>query len=106
MAGCTAPRSPRSSVGKAADWLREERRKTLGDWAAFCRACGFALRWFDEYESELPPVCPQCGGELVHRCASCGAPFSSAFAVDCDACGAELRANELFGAPIRRERSR
>src|SRR5215208_3783968 len=25
-------------MGKAADWLREERRKVLGDWAAFCRS--------------------------------------------------------------------
>ena len=25
-------------MGKAADWLREERRKVLGDWVAFCLA--------------------------------------------------------------------
>ena len=34
-------------MGKASDWLREERRKTLGDWVAFCLACGFAQRYFD-----------------------------------------------------------
>jgi predicted nucleic acid-binding Zn ribbon protein len=90
-------------VGKASDWLREERRKVLGDWAAFCRECGFALRWFEELEDALPEACPQCGGELVHRCPDCGARFSSAFAVDCEACGAELRANAMFGTPIRRK---
>src|SRR5215213_6194308 len=41
-------------VGKASDWLREERRKVLGDWVAFCRDCGSARRWFEEFEAELP----------------------------------------------------
>jgi hypothetical protein len=68
-------------VGKAADWLREERRKVLGDWSAFC------LR---------------CGGEMRHRCPSCNAPFSSTFAVDCEECKAPLREPELFGVRIRR----
>jgi hypothetical protein len=61
-------------VGKAADWLREERRKTLGDWVAFCLACGFVQRYFDESEGELPKTCP----------------------------GAALRPAEAFGVPIRR----
>lgn len=91
-------------MGKASDWLREERRKVLGDWAAFCRSCGFVLRWFEQFESDVPAACPQCGGELLHRCPSCGARFSSAFAVACEACGSELRANVMFGKPIRRER--
>ena len=91
-------------MSKASDWLREERRKVLGDWAAFCRSCGFVLRWFDEFEDDLPEGCPQCGGDLVHRCSSCGAAFSSAFAVACEACGSALRANAMFGRPIRRER--
>jgi predicted Zn-ribbon and HTH transcriptional regulator len=90
-------------MGKAADWLREERRKVLGDWAAFCARCGFVVRWFEEYETELPDACPQCRGELVHRCRACGAPFASAFAVTCERCDAPLRENELFGAPIRRD---
>ena len=90
-------------MGKAADWLREERRKVLGDWAAFCVRCGFVVRWFEEYEREVPEVCPQCAGELVHRCGACRAPFASAFAVTCERCGAALRENELFGAPIRRD---
>jgi len=124
------------NVGKASDWLREERRKVLGDWAAFCLACGSAQRWFEEFEAELPATCPACGGELLHRCLACGsaqrwfeefeaelpatcpacggellhrcpacnAPFSSAFAVECEECGGKLREAELFGGPIRRAR--
>jgi predicted nucleic acid-binding Zn ribbon protein len=89
-------------VGKAADWLREERRKTLGDWVAFCLACGFVQRYFEDFVDELPADCPQCGGELRSQCPSCGARFSSAFAVECEACGAELRPAEHFGIKIRR----
>ena len=91
-------------MGKAADWLREERRKVLGDWVAFCLGCGAARRWFEEFEMELPDTCPQCGGELLRRCRSCGTPFSSVAVVDCEKCGAPLRANELFGSKIRRTR--
>jgi hypothetical protein len=89
-------------VGKASDWLREERRKTLGDWVAVCLACGFAQRYFEEWESELPETCPQCDGELRARCPACGARFASAFAVTCEECGGPLRPSELFGVRIRR----
>ena len=89
-------------MGKASDWLREERRKTLGDWVAFCVACGHAQRYFEEWESELPAACPGCGGELRSQCPSCGARFSSAFAVECEACGGALRPLEAFGGPIRK----
>ena len=89
-------------MGKAADWLREERRKTLGDWVAVCLQCGAALRWFEEFETELPERCAQCGGELLRRCPSCNAPFSSIADVECEECGAQLRPNELFGSRIRR----
>ncbi len=89
-------------MGKAADWLREERRKTLGDWAAFCLTCGAARRWFEEFEAELPDECAQCGGVLLRRCPRCRAPFSSMFAVACEDCGAALRQPELFGARIRK----
>jgi predicted nucleic acid-binding Zn ribbon protein len=89
-------------MGRAADWLREERRKTLGDWVAFCLRCGFAQRYFEEYEDELPTKCPQCGGAMRSSCPSCEARFSSAFAVECEACGAELRSPEQFGVRIRR----
>ncbi len=93
-------------MGKAADWLREERRKTLGDWVAVCLGCGHAQRYFDEFERELPAICPQCGGELRARCPECGARFSSAFAVECEACGGPLRPAELQGVPIRKTERR
>ncbi len=89
-------------MGKAADWLREERRKTLGDWVAVCLACGLAQRYFEQWEAELPTECPQCAGELRARCPQCGARFSSAFAVECEACGAALRPPELLGVRIRK----
>ena len=89
-------------MGKASDWLREERRKVLGDWAAFCLGCGAVRRWFEEFEAELPDRCSQCGGTLLRRCPACASPFRSAFAVECEACGASLRENVLFGTPIRR----
>jgi hypothetical protein len=89
-------------MGKAADWLREERRKTLGDWVAFCISCGHTQRYFEEFESKLRERCPQCAGEMRWRCPCCGARFSSAFAVDCEACGEPLRPAEAFGGPIRR----
>jgi predicted RNA-binding Zn-ribbon protein involved in translation (DUF1610 family) len=73
-------------MGKAADWLREERRKTLGDWVAFA-------------------ACPQCAGEMRARCPACDARFSSAFAVDCEACGGALRPREQFGVRIRKPSS-
>ena len=90
-------------MGKASDWLREERRKVLGDWVAFCLGCGFVQRYFEELEDELPALCPQCGGEIRSRCPACAARFSSAFAVVCEACGGELRPNEQFGVKIKRE---
>ena len=89
-------------MGKAADWLREERRKTLGDWVAVCLACGFAQRYFEDSAEDLPVACPQCGGELRSRCPSCDARFSSAFAVECEACGGALRPAEVLGVPIRK----
>ena len=89
-------------MGKASDWLREERRKVLGDWVAFCLGCGAASRWFDDFEAEVPDECPQCGGKMLRRCPSCAAPFSSTFAVDCESCGERLRDPELFGTKIRR----
>ena len=91
-------------MGKAADWLREERRKVLGDWVAVCARCGAARRWFEEFEAEVPDACPECGGELLRRCKKCGAPFSTIAVVDCEECGEPVRASELFGSPIRRTR--
>ena len=31
-------------MGKAADWLREERRKVLGDWVAVCLGLRYRMR--------------------------------------------------------------
>jgi hypothetical protein len=87
---------------KPPDWLIEERRNALGHWSAFCRACGFAQRYFEDLEHELPHICPQCEGEILSRCPSCNARFSSAFAVECERCGERLREPELFGVTIRR----
>jgi predicted RNA-binding Zn-ribbon protein involved in translation (DUF1610 family) len=89
-------------VNRASEWLREERRKVLGDWVAFCLSCGAARRWFEGFEDEVPEECPQCGGVMLRRCPSCGDPFSSTFAVDCESCGRPLRARELFGTRIRK----
>ena len=84
------------------NWIQEERRKTLGDWVAFCLTCGHTQRYFLEDEASLPQQCPTCGGPLRHRCPSCGEPIASAFAVACEECGAEVRKPELFGTSIRR----
>jgi len=89
-------------MAKASDWLREERRKTLGDWVVFCLSCGHVQRYFEEWEHQLPTACPACGGELRSRCPHCGARFSSAFAVECESCGAGLRPAEHLGMPIRK----
>jgi predicted RNA-binding Zn-ribbon protein involved in translation (DUF1610 family) len=89
-------------MGKASDWLREERRKVLGDWVAFCLSCGAAQRWFEEFEDEVARDCPQCGGTMLRRCPSCDAPFSSVFSVECESCCEPLRKDSLFGSKIRR----
>lgn len=89
-------------MSKARNWLQEERRKTLGDWVAVCLACGFAQRYFEENEAELPAACPQCTGEMRWRCPECKARFTSAFDVECEVCGGQLRPPEQFGVRIRR----
>jgi predicted RNA-binding Zn-ribbon protein involved in translation (DUF1610 family) len=89
-------------MGSASDWLRQERRRTLGDWVAFCLACGHVQRYFAEDEAALPSACPSCGGELRARCPSCSAQIASAFAVACEECGGELRPDEAFGVRIRK----
>jgi hypothetical protein len=84
------------------NWIQEERRKALGDWVAFCLQCGFTTRFFVEGEDELPTHCPQCAGEMRHRCPGCDALIASAFAVECEECDVPLRPSELFGGPIRK----
>jgi hypothetical protein len=89
-------------AGPKRNWIQEERRRTLGDWVAFCLRCGHTQRYFLDDEGALPPACPQCRGELRHRCPSCAAPIASAFAIACEECGAEVRPPELFGTAIRK----
>ncbi|MFN8186538.1 MAG: hypothetical protein U0R69_05625 [Gaiellales bacterium] len=93
-------------MGKASDWLREERRRTLGDWVAVCPACGHGQRYFADTEAEVEPRCPACDTALLTRCPSCEERIASMFAVACEECGAELRAPTGFGVPIRRARHR
>ena len=92
-------------MGRASDWLREERRRTLGDWVALCTSCGHAQRYFEASETELPPTCPTCAGRLLVRCRACGSRIASVFAVECEDCGSPLRAPTGFGVPIRRRRA-
>ena len=49
-----------------------------------------------------PGACPHCGGETRHRCPACSAPFPSAFAVECEECGAAVRPPEVLGVRIRK----
>ena len=84
------------------NWIQEERRKTLGDWVAFCLRCGFVQRYFEDSERDLPAACPQCAGEFRSRCPTCDARIASAFAVECEECGSELRPAEQFGTRIRK----
>jgi predicted nucleic acid-binding Zn ribbon protein len=78
-------------MGKASDWLREERRKVLGHWVSVCLQCGGGRRWFEEFEHEVDDTCTVCGGPMLRRCPACNAPFSSLFAIDCEECGKPLR---------------
>jgi predicted nucleic acid-binding Zn ribbon protein len=84
------------------NWIQEERRATLGDWVAFCLGCGHTLRYFAEFEAEVPETCPQCSGPIRQSCPACNARFPSAFQVECEECGAEIRSRTLFGSPIRK----
>jgi predicted nucleic acid-binding Zn ribbon protein len=86
------------------NWIQEERRRTLGDWVSFCLACGFTQRYFEQFEDDLSTVCPHCSGGMRHRCPTCSAPFPSAFQVECEECGAEVRPPSLFGVPVRKSR--
>lgn len=89
-------------MGKASDWLREERRRTLGDWVAICTACGHGQRYFEEPEGDFAGACPACRTALLTRCPSCSARIASMFAVRCEECAAPLRDANGFGLPIRR----
>ena len=100
--GCRTTVAPVAEAKPKRNWIQEERRKTLGDWVAFCVQCGHTQRYFLEDEARLASQCPQCGGEVRHRCPACSAPIPSAFAVECEECGGEVRPRELFGTQIRK----
>ena len=85
------------------NWIQEERRRTLGDWVAFCVGCGFTVRYFEDSEADVPVECPQCTCEIRRRCPVCEARFPSAFQVACEECSADLRPPKLFGTAIRKE---
>jgi predicted RNA-binding Zn-ribbon protein involved in translation (DUF1610 family) len=54
----------------------------------------------------VPAVCPDCGGEVITACRSCGAGIASLMALTCAECGTELRPAQLFGVDIRRKPER
>jgi hypothetical protein len=54
----------------------------------------------------VPAVCPDCGGEVITACRSCGAGIASLMALTCTECGTELRPAQLFGVDIRRKPER
>lgn len=89
-------------MGSAADWLREERRKTLGDWVAVCAGCGHGQRYFADTEADEERTCPTCNEVMVTRCPGCRTRISSMFAVTCEACETAIRPAEQFGTVIRR----
>jgi hypothetical protein len=99
---CATPPDVTDKKRPRRNWIQEERRKTLGDYTCFCLGCGSVWRYFLELEPELPAECPHCGGETRHRCPACDAPFPSAFAVECEECGAEIRPAEVLGVRIRK----
>jgi ribosomal protein S27E len=89
-------------MARKRSWLQEERRRTLGDWVALCLGCGHVQRYFEDTESALAATCPQCGQPLLHRCPECSSRIASAFAVECEECGAALRPDQGFGSRIRK----
>ena len=89
-------------MGKASDWLREERRNVLGHWCAFCLELRRRAPLVRRLRGRGARDVPACGGVMLRRCPACSAPFSSMFAVDCEECGEKLREPELLGMRIRR----
>ncbi len=81
------------------NWIQEERRRTLGDWVAFCPGCGHVARYFEEHEEERARRRARSARRPSSRAVpACDARLPSAFQVECEECGAELRPNELFGS--------
>ena len=111
--GLSAIAMPRDSLrlsvrerGNGVDWLREERRRTLGDWAAFCLRCGHALRCS---RSSRRASCrlPDLRRRVVSRCPSCDAvrprPSRSTARSAARGCASPRAFGVRIRAPTRRE---
>jgi hypothetical protein len=83
--------------------MGSRRNSELGDRCGFCLTCGWGRRFMDGNESGIPERCPDCGGEVVAACRSCGAPIVSLMGITCRECGEPLREATLFGVEIRRK---
>jgi len=86
--------------------MGSERNRELGDRCGFCLRCGWGRRFMGANAATLPAECPDCGGEVLTACKSCGAGIGSLMALTCAECGAELRPERLFGVDIRRKPER
>lgn len=52
-----------------------------------------------------PETCPVCDGAIIAACSECGEDVLSIMAVECDVCGAKLRAPTVAdGVQIRRSK--
>jgi len=75
-------------MGKAADWLREERRNVLGHWSAFCLDCGRPHgRWFVDNEEEIPETCVRAAAGCCAAAPPARPRSRRTFAIDCEECG-------------------
>ena len=90
-APCMGARDGRSGTGSRRSAAR---RSATGSPSA--STAGSRVRYFVELEAELPAACPGCAGEVRHLCPACGARFPSAFLVECEECGAEVRPNRAL----------
>ena len=79
----------------------KNRNTELGDRACFCGTCGWARRYYPGV-IEPPTTCPACEGAVVSACPACACDILSVMAVECDECGAALRAPEANGIRIHR----
>ncbi len=84
------------------NWIQEERRKTLGDWVAFCLGAGTRSATSSRARVSCPRRVRSAEASFGTAVPSCAAPIPSAFAVECEECGAEVRRPELFGTAIRK----
>jgi hypothetical protein len=81
-------------------------RDELGNRAAFCAGCGWGRRFLAGLPVDLPEHCPDCGGVVIAACPACGEGITSLMQITCSGCGEALRADALFGRPIRRKAER